>query len=243
MEEALEPSEKAAASDASAPEPTATKTKVDPIEPFFGAACEAWLVGASGRELDDLARDQVRDVAARLTFARRDGGGVLTLPKRSRGGGAVALVASRPEARETTAAGDAAGAAAGARCASSLRVARRGDDGGEVELFAVDATAVGAPPTWTKLQVRTSCDGDALIALRLDVFPLVDEAADVLDLLLALPWLPPTALFPHIRNRLMEDLLVDLCELEGSDSDVEGTADEGPREPAPLCRKRAKAAE
>ena len=71
----------------------------------------------------------------------------------------------------------------------------------------------------------------------------LDEAADVLDLLLALPWLPPTALFPHIRNRLMEDLLVDLCELEGSDSDVEGTADEGPREPAPLCRKRAKAAE
>ena len=109
--------------------------------------------------------------------------------------------------------------------------------------FGFSAKTSPEPPTWTKLQVRTSCDGDALIALRLDVFPLVDEAADVLDLLLALPWLPPTALFPHIRNRLMEDLLVDLCELEGSDSDVEGTADEGPREPAPLCRKRAKAAE
>ena len=68
--------------------------------------------------------------------------------------------------------------------------------------------------------MRTSCDGDALIALRLDVFPLVDEAADVLDLLLALPWLPPTALFPHIRNRLMEDLLVDLCDIEGSESYV-----------------------
>ena len=44
----------------------------------------------------------------------------------------------------------------------------------------------------------------------------MDEPADVLNLLLALPWLPDNDLATHVRNRLMEDLLVDLCDIEGS---------------------------
>ena len=67
--------------------------------------------------------------------------------------------------------------------------------------------------------MRTACDGRALIELRLQALPLVDEPADVLHLLLALPWLPDNDLATHVRNRLMEDLLVDLCDIEGSESE------------------------
>ena len=56
--------------------------------------------------------------------------------------------------------------------------------------------------------------------LAIQALPLVDEPADVLNLLLALPWLPQNDLATHVRNRLMEDLLVDLCDIEGSESYV-----------------------
>ena len=87
------------------------------------------------------------------------------------------------------------------------------------ELFTVQALATGAAPEFEELQVRTACDGRALIELRLQALPLVDEPADVLNLLLALPWLPQNDLATHVRNRLMEDLLVDLCDIEGSESE------------------------
>ena len=217
-----------------------TTASRDDVEASFRAACETWLQGSSGRDVDSMAQGQIRDLATRLAFAGRDDGvGTLTLPRRTRGGGGVALVASRPEPDETTS-GDAA--PAGPRTASSLRVAARRANGSEAEIFAVDATATGAPPKWTKLQVRTSCDGGELIALRDAVAPMLSEVADLLDLLLALPWLPPTDLFPHIRNRLMEDLLVDLCELEGSDSDGPPD-DEAEPEPPAARKKKARAAD
>ena len=96
------------------------------------------------------------------------------------------------------------------------------------------------------MQVRTSVDGRALIALKLAVAPLVDEPADLLDALLALPWLPRTALFSHVRNRLMEDLLVDLCELEGSEEVDADPVTEGPADDdglPPVARKKSKKSE
>jgi len=232
---------------------TVAATDCQKTEERYRAAITDWLAGASG--IDRLARAQLEDVAARLTFTGDgdDGLGTVTLPRRSRKGGVVTLVASRPprEARDGAAASaaganaaDAAAAADDATTTTSLRVVEKRPDGAEVELVAVDARTGSAGE---ELSVRTSCDGEALIALRVAVAPLLDDAQDLLDLFLALPWLPANELFPHIRNRLMEDLLIDLCELEGSDSDHEGATDEAPREgrpgEKPMARKRGKTAE
>mmetsp|Transcript_27058 Transcript_27058/g.83365 ORF Transcript_27058/g.83365 Transcript_27058/m.83365 type:complete len:216 (-) Transcript_27058:13-660(-) len=201
-------------------------------ETAYRTACATWLAGASARDLDAAAKAQLRDLAARLAFTPRDDAlGELSLPRRGRAGGVCKLVASRPAVADEA-----------ADAVASLRVAEvRGD--GEAELFSFEAAATGAAPEWTKLEVRTTCDGRALIDLRLAVAPLVDDVADVLDLLLALPWLPSTPLFPHVRNRLMEDLLVDLCEIEGSDSNDEGepcTEADASRAEPPVVRKKAK---
>ena len=169
-------------------------------------AITTWVDSASGRDLDKMAKGQLRDAAAKLACTTQNGRVELRLPRRTRAKGDVVIIATRPppdasllEAATTT---------------SSLRLCW--DD---KELFSVQALATGAAPEFEELQVRTTCDGRALIELRLQALPLVDEPADVLHLLLALPWLPQNDLATHVRNRLMEDLLVDLCDIEGSESE------------------------
>ena len=168
-------------------------------------AITTWVDSSSGRDLDKMAKGQLRDVAARLSFATSKGRDELRLPRRTRAKGDVLLVATHPTPD--------ASLLENATTTSSLRLCW--DD---KELFSVQALATGAAPEFEELQVRTACDGRALIELRLQALPLVDEPADVLHLLLALPWLPDNDLATHVRNRLMEDLLVDLCDIEGSES-------------------------
>ena len=168
-------------------------------------AVAAWVDSSSGRDLDKMAKGQLRDVAAKLTFSTNKGRDELRLPRRTRAKGDVLLVATHPTPD--------ASLLEDATTTSSLRLCW--DD---TELFSVQALATGAAPEFEELQVRTACDGRALIELRLQALPLVDEPADVLHLLLALPWLPDNDLATHVRNRLMEDLLVDLCDIEGSES-------------------------
>ena len=168
-------------------------------------AITTWVDSAGGRDLDRMAKGQLRDVAAKLTFSTNKGRDELRLPRRTRAKGDVLLVATHPTPD--------ASLLENATTTSSLRLCW--DD---KELFTVQALATGAAPEFEELQVRTACDGRALIELRLQALPLVDEPADVLHLLLALPWLPDNDLATHVRNRLMEDLLVDLCDIEGSES-------------------------
>ena len=164
------------------------------METAYRDACLEWLKGASGRDFDAVSRAQLEDMASRLTFSGdEDGIGTLTLPRRSRGGGVVTLIATRPPVEQTEE--DDGEDDDVERTATSLRVAERKANGSEVELFAVHATATGVAPKWSKLQVRTSCDGQALIEVRLSVAPVIDEVADLLDLFLSLPWLPETDLF------------------------------------------------
>ena len=170
-------------------------------------AITTWVDSSSGRDLDKMAKGQLRDVAARLSFATSKGRDELRLPRRTRAKGDVVIIATRPTPDSSL--------LENATTTSSLRLCW--DD---KELFSVQALATGAAPEFEELQVRTSCDGRALIELRLQALPLVDEPADVLHLLLALPWLPQNDLATHVRNRLMEDLLVDLCDIEGSESYV-----------------------
>ena len=170
-------------------------------------AITTWVDSSSGRDLDKMAKGQLRDVAARLSFATSKGRDELRLPRRTRAKGDVVIIATRPTPD--------ASLLENATTTSSLRLCW--DD---KELFSVQALATGAAPEFEELQVRTACDGRALIELRLQALPLVDEPADVLHLLLALPWLPDNDLATHVRNRLMEDLLVDLCDIEGSESYV-----------------------
>ena len=170
-------------------------------------AITTWVDSSSGRDLDKMAKGQLRDVAARLSFATSKGRDELRLPRRTRAKGDVVIIATRPTPD--------ASLLENATTTSSLRLCW--DD---KELFSVQALATGAAPEFEELQVRTACDGRALIELRLQALPLVDEPADVLNLLLALPWLPDNDLATHVRNRLMEDLLVDLCDIEGSESYV-----------------------
>ena len=62
---------------------------------------------------------------------------------------------------------------------------------------------------------------EALEALRASALSSV-EIVDVLSLLLALPWLVRDAPFySDIRDMLREELLYELCELEGDSSDDE----------------------
>ena len=194
-------------------------------------AVAAWVDSSSGRDLDKMAKGQLRDVAAKLTFSTSKGRDELRLPRRTRAKGDVLLVATHPtpdasllEIATTT---------------SSLRLCW--DD---KELFSVQALATGAAPEFEELQVRTSCDGRTLIELRLQALPLVDEPADVLHLLLALPWLPENDLATHVRNRLMEDLLVDLCDIEGSESehDCATEMDEAGGE-RPMVRRKTSSSE
>ena len=169
-------------------------------------AVTAWVDSAGGRDLDRMAKTQLRDVAAKLAFSPNKGRDELRLPRRTRAKGDVVIIATRPTPD--------ASLLENATTTSSLRLCW--DD---KELFSVQALATGAAPEFAELQVRTACDGRALIDLRLQALPLVDEPADVLHLLLALPWLPDNDLATHVRNRLMEDLLVDLCDIEGSESE------------------------
>ena len=170
-------------------------------------AITTWVDSAGGRDLDRMAKGQLRDVAAKLTFSTKNGSDELRLPRRTRAKGDVVIIATHPTPD--------ASLLEDATTTSSLRLCW--DD---KELFSVQALATGAAPEFAELQVRTACDGRALIDLRLQALPLVDEPADVLHLLLALPWLPQNDLATHVRNRLMEDLLVDLCDIEGSESYV-----------------------
>ena len=169
-------------------------------------AITTWVDSAGGRDLDRMAKGQLRDVAAKLTFSTNKGRDELRLPRRTRAKGDVLLVATHPTPD--------ASLLKNATTTSSLRLCW--DD---KELFSVQALATGATPEFEEVQVRTACDGRALIDLRLQALRLVDEPADVLHLLLALPWLPDNDLATHVRNRLMEDLLVDLCDIEGSESE------------------------
>ena len=169
-------------------------------------AVAAWVDSAGGRDLDRMAKAQLRDVAAKLACTTQNGRVELRLPRRTRAKGDVVIIATRPTPD--------ASLLENATTTSSLRLCW--DD---KELFSVQALATGAAPEFEELQVRTACDGRALIELRLQALPLVDEPADVLNLLLALPWLPDNDLATHVRNRLMEDLLVDLCDIESSESE------------------------
>ena len=170
-------------------------------------AITTWVDSSSGRDLDKMAKGQLRDVAAKLACTTQNGRVELRLPRRTRAKGDVVIIATHPTPD--------ASLLKNATTTSSLRLCW--DD---KELFSVQALATGAAPEFDELQVRTACDGRALIELRLQALPLVDEPADVLHLLLALPWLPDNDLATHVRNRLMEDLLVDLCDIEGSESYV-----------------------
>ena len=194
-------------------------------------AITTWVDSSSGRDLDKMAKGQLRDVAARLSFATSKGRDELRLPRRTRAKGDVLLVATRPTPD--------ASLLENATTTSSLRLCW--DD---KELFSVQALATGAAPEFEELQVRTACDGRALIELRLQALPLVDEPADVLHLLLALPWLPDNDLATHVRNRLMEDLLVDLCDIEGSESehDCATEMDEAGGE-RPMVRRKTSSSE
>ena len=169
-------------------------------------AITTWVDSAGGRDLDRMAKGQLRDVAAKLACTTQNGRVELRLPRRTRAKGNVVIIATHPTPD--------ASLLEDATTTSSLRLCW--DD---KELFSVQALATGAAPEFEELQVRTACDGRALIELRLQALPLVDEPADVLNLLLALPWLPDNDLATHVRNRLMEDLLVDLCDIEGSESE------------------------
>ena len=193
-------------------------------------AVTAWTDAAGGRDLDKMAKTQLRDAAAKLAFSATPDGDELRLPRRMRAKGDVVLVATRPAPD--------ASLLADATLTASLRVCWRRDNA-DVELFAASALATGTAPNFEELQVRTACDGRALIDLRLQALPLVDEPADVLELLLALPWLKKNALATHLRNRLMEDLLVDLCDIEGSESEHDGATEKDDARPErPLARRK-----
>lgn len=70
-------------------------------------------------------------------------------------------------------------------------------------------------------QTGAAIDMEALEALRASALSSV-EIVDVLSLLLALPWLVRDAPFySDIRDMLREELLYELCELEGDSSDDE----------------------
>lgn len=72
--------------------------------------------------------------------------------------------------------------------------------------------------------VRAAVDVDALDKIKELVVPAIDTA-DLLDLLLALPWFDASR-FPDVRTALFEDLLVDLCDQEGSDEGLSDSDDD-----------------
>ena len=55
-----------------------------------------WVDSSSGRDLDKMAKGQLRDVAARLSFATSKGRDELRLPRRTRAKGDVVIIATHP---------------------------------------------------------------------------------------------------------------------------------------------------
>ena len=96
-------------------------------------AVAAWVDSSSGRDLDKMAKGQLRDLAARLSFATSKGRDELRLPRRTRAKGEIVLVATRPTPD--------ASLLEDATTTSSLRLCW--DDR---ELFSVQALATGAAP-------------------------------------------------------------------------------------------------
>ena len=62
----------------------------------YSDAITTWVDSAGGRDLDRMAKGQLRDVAARLSFATSKGRDELRLPRRTRAKGDIILVATRP---------------------------------------------------------------------------------------------------------------------------------------------------
>ena len=89
-------------------------------------------------------------------------------------------------------------------------------------------------------QTAASIDMEALEAFRASALSSV-EIVDVLSLLLALPWLVRDAPFySDIRDMLREELLYELCELEGDSSDEEPDPGVPEAEPEPPTKKAKK---
>ena len=59
-------------------------------------AITTWVDSSSGRDLDKMAKGQLRDVAAKLACTTQDGRVELRLPRRTRAKGDVILVATHP---------------------------------------------------------------------------------------------------------------------------------------------------
>ena len=59
-------------------------------------AITTWVDSSSGRDLDKMAKGQLRDAAARLSFATSKGRDELRLPRRTRAKGDVVIIATRP---------------------------------------------------------------------------------------------------------------------------------------------------
>ena len=59
-------------------------------------AITTWVDSAGGRDLDRMAKGQLRDVAAKLAFSPNKGRDELRLPRRTRAKGEIVLVATRP---------------------------------------------------------------------------------------------------------------------------------------------------
>ena len=59
-------------------------------------AITTWVDSSSGRDLDKMAKGQLRDAAARLSFATSKGRDELRLPRRTRAKGDVVIIATHP---------------------------------------------------------------------------------------------------------------------------------------------------
>ena len=117
-------------------------------------AVAAWVDSSSGRDLDKMAKASSATSPRNFHAQHKKGRDELRLPRRTRAKGDVLLVATHPTPD--------ASLLENATTTSSLRLCW--DD---KELFSVQALATGAAPEFEELQVRTACDGRALIELRL----------------------------------------------------------------------------
>ena len=70
--------------------------KDDAAVTAYRDAITTWVDSAGGRDLDRMAKGQLRDVAARLAFTTNKGRDELRLPRRTRAKGDVVIIATHP---------------------------------------------------------------------------------------------------------------------------------------------------
>uniref|UniRef100_A0A7R9WVX5 Uncharacterized protein n=1 Tax=Craspedostauros australis TaxID=1486917 RepID=A0A7R9WVX5_9STRA len=74
----------------------------------------------------------------------------------------------------------------------------------------------------TELEERVNIDDDVAEACRRSVLSTASSPLDLIELLMALPYLPGNSLANRAKLRLLEDAMFDQCEKEGEDELLDG---------------------